>query len=115
MQRRPGVMHGGLGRGAAGEPGLVHKDNVLHVLLPCIEGGRGEHYLLGCNVTGLTGETGRGEDPAGEFIVRKTAGPAPDLAGLTVLVRFARHLVAAGADQEVQIGTGVGLQHMLGI
>lgn len=32
VQRRRGVMDGRLGRGAAGGPGLIHKDNVLHVL-----------------------------------------------------------------------------------
>jgi hypothetical protein len=32
VQWRPGVMDGRLGRGAAGKPGLVQKDNVLHVL-----------------------------------------------------------------------------------
>jgi len=32
MQRRPGVVHDGLGRRAAGAAGLVQKDNALHGL-----------------------------------------------------------------------------------
>jgi hypothetical protein len=47
MQRRLGVMDDRLGRHAAGGPGLVQQDNVLHVLpalMPKMD--RGEHYLL---------------------------------------------------------------------
>jgi hypothetical protein len=51
MQRRLAVMDDRLGRGAAGGPGLVQQDNVLHVLPAwCRKWAekmdRGEHYLL---------------------------------------------------------------------
>jgi hypothetical protein len=51
VQGRPGMMYGGLGRGASGAPGLVDEDDALHMLLPRVtrlKGGvRGEHYLPG--------------------------------------------------------------------
>jgi len=46
VQRRLGVMDGLFGRDAAGDPGLIQKDNVLHVLPGLTVGmDRGEHYL----------------------------------------------------------------------